>query len=79
MRPAPMGEVNQSTNEWIPPSDEEQDAAALRQYSDLGILHRTYAKFLADEDDFVLGTYTPMGLEGGVYGGVWTATISETF
>lgn len=79
LRPAPMGEVNQSTGEWEPPDDAEQDAASLRQYDDLTILHRVYSRFSADEDDFVLGTYTPMGLEGGIYGGVWTATISESF
>lgn len=78
VRPAPIvREVNGQA--VLPTATEEQDAAAVALVDGAvlreALLNR-YREHIGDEDvAVVLGAFTPFGPDGGVVGGVLTATI----
>lgn len=71
MRCAPMiGEEGEL------PTAAEQLAASMLQNFDMGVLHKvlTCCKVPDSFMDLTLGTFVPIGPEGGCLGGVWTGT-----
>lgn len=59
----------------ILPNNAEQTEAANRQYDDFETMRRTLLRNENLVDDFLAGTYTPMGPENGIVGGSWTFTF----
>lgn len=59
----------------ILPTAQENTNAAHKQYDDLEIMRRTLARNQRDVEDFVAGSYTPVGPENGVVGGSWIFTF----
>lgn len=58
------------------PSPEELLAATKEQMSDMAAVVRAVSCCDGiSGKDFILGTYTPLGPEGGVVGGVWTVQM----
>jgi hypothetical protein len=59
-----------------PPSEAEQLAASMLQNFDMGILHKVLTCCTVPKSfSFTsMGTYTPVGPDGGVIGGTWSAT-----
>lgn len=74
-RPAPMGE--QGINGYQPPTEDEEFESAQSQMLDMDAMHRALVALRRAHDLMVLGSYAPLGPEGGVVGGVWTFTIGE--
>lgn len=73
MRPAPMPTDFQGDIE-LPPAEEHFEAAAL-QDRDMEAVHRA-VKALAQRIEYVvLGSYEPVGPDGGTVGGTWTLTV----
>lgn len=70
LRCAPMLGAN---NEL--PSDAEQTAAAMQQYADMGLMHAalTCCTVPSRFDGPAVGSYVPLGPDGGCVGGSWTA------
>lgn len=64
-----------SDDDGTPPSVGEQAEAARLQLADMQVLYRTLRCCL--DDDSVLGQYAPVGPEGGVLGGTWTAALPQ--
>ena len=58
------------------PTAEEQLAASMLQFHDLGLMHDVLACTVvpATFENYRIGTYAPVGPEGGCVGGSWTAT-----
>lgn len=78
VRPAPIIREEAGTA-IIPTAAEEQDAAAVALV-DAAVLREAllnrYRQHIGDEDvAVILGTFSPFGPDGGVVGGVITATI----
>lgn len=61
--------------EVIPPTPEEQAAAVALQVRDLEVMRKAIRCCLANVEH-VLGTYVPVGPQGDIVGGYWTAVIS---
>lgn len=61
------------------PSDEEQQAAAMLQFFDMGVLHKvlTCCTVPTSFSFQTIGSYAPV-LDGGCLGGFWTATWRMT-
>lgn len=57
------------------PTDEEQFEAARMQFADMAAMRRAITK--APIDYKILGTYQPIGPQGGVLGGTWTVTVGR--
>lgn len=57
------------------PEPEDHFEAAQAQFKDLDAMHRALRNTGAQFEDFLIGTYTPSGPDGGAVGGSWTATI----
>lgn len=75
VRPAPI--LEEVGGEVVVPSVEEEQDAASVAVVDAAILREALLNRYADAEDVavVLGAYTPFGPDGGVVGGVITATI----
>jgi hypothetical protein len=54
-----------------PPTASEQMADAQLQIADMLVIRRAVA-CCPGSRDWILGTYTPAGPQGGLFGGVWT-------
>lgn len=59
-----------------PPSEAEMLGATQTQVVEAAVM-RDAITCCADDYDVVLGSYTPMGPNGGCLGGVWSLTVSE--
>ena len=61
------------------PSAEAQREAARLQAADMGAMLTAICAYCTDYSiPVVLGAYQPVGPEGGVVGGFWTATLQAT-
>jgi hypothetical protein len=49
-----------------------------KQMADMAAMRRAIVCCNQEFDDMILGTYTPLGPAGGIYGGQWTVSIGET-
>lgn len=58
------------------PDDAEQLAASMLQNFDMGLMHKVISCTEVPQvfDFLTLGTFTPIGPDGGCLGGSWTAT-----
>lgn len=73
IRAAPQ--MRETARKIILPDAMENTAAAHRQYDDIEIMRRTMLRNQRLVDDFVAGTYVPLGPETGVVGGSWPFTF----
>lgn len=48
------------------------------QMADMAAMRRAILCCASAHDDVMLGLYTPMGPEGGVYGGSWTVSLGQS-
>jgi hypothetical protein len=74
LRCAPQMQVD--GNDVTLPTDAEQLAASMQQFFDMGLLHKvlTCSTPPPTMDLWLLGTYSPIGPEGGCVGGIWSAS-----
>jgi hypothetical protein len=60
---------------------DDYDARCLkatdRQVRDMKIMHRALKAAREEIPLMIIGTYTPIGMEGGTFGGTWDATIGS--
>lgn len=75
IRPAPMPETFQK--KVTLPSADAQGAATSLALDDMAAMRRALMVMQQDMEQFQLGTYSPMGPEGGTQGGLWTFTVGE--
>jgi hypothetical protein len=73
LRAAPQ--MKQRGRDIILPNNAEQTAAAHKQYDDIETLRRALMRSERQVEDFIAGSYTPMGPETGVVGGAWSFTF----
>lgn len=73
-RKAPVAKTPMGARLVLPKADEHRNAAR-QQYKDLQAMHRAIQRLREDVEDLVIGTYLPVGPEGGLVGGLWTLTI----
>lgn len=73
IRAAPQ--MRETARKIILPDATENTAAAHRQYDDIEIMRRTMLRNQRLVEDFVAGTYVPLGPETGVVGGSWPFTF----
>lgn len=66
----------QPSSRGIPPGVSDQFEAARLQTADMEVLYRTLECCLRDQKGAV-GSYTPIGPDGGCLGGEWGATFPE--
>lgn len=77
LRPAPIGE--QFGKDVHLPTDEVHTATTHRQMEDMMIMHRAINAAAEDIELLLLGTYSPMGPQGGAVGGYWNLTAGSDF
>lgn len=73
LREAPMPQ--QFGSEWTNPSSEEQFDAAEKAADGMEAVYRALRSVGGEFPDFVVGTYTPYGPDGGAVGGTWAMTV----
>jgi hypothetical protein len=59
----------------ILPTAAEHEAATRRQVQDMEAMYLAMRKLSKFVEDIVVGTYQPVGPDGGLVGGIWNLTI----
>lgn len=59
----------------LPPTDEQNEYMSELQTLDMLAMHAALVCCLDDNPDMVLGLYEPLGPDGDMYGGTWSATV----
>ena len=59
------------------PTSTEQALSLDKQMADMAAMRRAVICCTDDSRDMVLGTYQPIGPEGGIYGGFWDVHIGQ--
>lgn len=72
LRPSPIPYTN---IEIELPDDAAHREATEKQFDDMEAMYRGLTTALDDFDDFVIGSYVPIGPMGGVVGGQWDFTV----
>lgn len=65
----------------VKPTGESADDMLLymdKQMADMAAMRRAILCCASIEDDVQLGSYTPIGPEGGIYGGSWTVSLGQS-
>lgn len=75
MRPAPIPEGDLNNIEL--PDSMEHLNTALDLADDVLVMQRAIARAAKSIDFVILGSYTPLGPDGGAVGGMWTLTVGE--
>lgn len=57
------------------PSAEEHAVATRKQMDDLEAMHRGLKRLRKDVELMTIGTYQPIGPDGGLVGGIWTLSV----
>lgn len=58
------------------PTAEQYLDCAREALADMAAMRRAICNYLTSIDrDFILGSYTPVGPDGGCVGGIWTVTV----
>lgn len=75
IRPAPK--IGTFQKRIILPTADEQAAATSLALDDMAAMHRALKAFASEMENFVLGSYTPIGPQEGTVGGSWSFTVGE--
>jgi hypothetical protein len=75
IRPAPIPDSDGSNIELPDPMDHLNSALDLAD--DLTVMQKAIARAAKSIDFVILGSYTPVGPEGGTVGGTWSLTVGE--
>lgn len=76
IRPAPKIETA-FNKRIILPSADEQAAATSLALDDMMAMRRALKEFASEMENFILGSYTPIGPQEGTVGGSWSFTVGE--
>jgi hypothetical protein len=76
MRAAPIPD-SFVTGEMDLPGDEEHTESAGKQLDDMEAMYRAMRVASADIELMIVGTYSPLGPNGGAVGGVWSLQVGD--
>lgn len=75
IRPAPIPESDGSTIDL--PDDIEHFNSAMELADDMVLMKEAIARAAKSIDFVILGSYVPVGPEGGAVGGTWSLTVGD--
>lgn len=74
LRQAPKIQVTMNRPLMLPTNAQQTEATHL-QIEDMEAMRRAIFRTVRGYDDYLLGSYTPVGPEEGIFGGSWTVTV----